>query len=163
MYVTYQPEGGEKQQWRFDPKRVRASKAEMIEKRYGSSWGQWQAAVQQQYMKARRVLLWHLLTLEHPAMRFEDTPDFMDSEFLVEYELHELRDLREKVSKASMPEDQKESIFAQLDAEITEAIEREEAKGVEPEGKANSSNGENTTPSLSPNSSTSAPGSNASA
>lgn len=158
MYITYQPEDGQKQRWHFDPKRVRASKAEMIEKRFGQNWAQWLQVVQAGGTKARRVLLWHLLTLEHPAMRFDDTPDFMVDELEVEHELHELRDIRERVAKANLPDDEKEPIFAGLDGEITEAMAREEAE----EGKATSSNGESTTPSPSRSSSESALGSNAS-
>lgn len=145
MDVTYSPEDGETQRWRFDPKRVRASKAEMIEKRYGESWEMWQGHLQQGNIKARRVLLWHLLTLDHPTLRWEDVPDFYAGELKVEHNVAELTEIRERILKSNLPEDEKEAIFAALDTEITEAMAREEI--TEPEGKAPSSSDGNATPS----------------
>lgn len=159
MYVTYTPEEtGTPQRWEFDPTRVRASKAEMIEKRYGEPWDQWQAAVQQGSMKARRVLLWHLMTQDHPTMRADDVPDFLAGEVIVEHTVAELREIRERVEKATMSDDEREPILAAIDTEITDAMAREQEKGVAEEGKAPSSSVENATPSPSPRPSEYAPG-----
>lgn len=172
MFVTYAPEGGDEQRWDFDPGKVRASKAEMIEKRFGDSWDKWLAAVQQGGMKARRVLLWHLLTVDHPTLRAEDVPDFYAGEVTVEHNVAELRDIRERVLKANIAEDEKEQVIVALDVQISDAIAAEEkaaeAAGlpvaedgdeVDGAGKAPSSSGAGSTRSRSPNSSTSGRGS----
>lgn len=134
MFVTYQPEDGDERRWTFDPKRVRASKAEMIEKRSGENWDAWLVSVQAGNMRARRVLLWHLLTLEHHGMRFEDTPDFYAGELVVEHSVAELLDMKDRIMKASIPDEQREQITAALDVEIADAMLREGQD--EPEGKA---------------------------
>lgn len=134
MFVTYRPEGGEERRWVFDPKKVRASKAEMIEKRAGENWDAWLVSVQAGSMRARRVLLWHLLTLEHHGMRFEDTPDFYAGELVIEHSVSELLDIKDRVMKASIPAEQRDQIVAALDVEIADAMLREGQ--AEPEGKA---------------------------
>jgi hypothetical protein len=68
MQVTYKPEDaevGSERVWDFDPNRIRAARAEMIEKRYGQRYSEWIKNVQAGEVRARRVLLWHLLSLEH--------------------------------------------------------------------------------------------------
>lgn len=146
MYVTYRPEDGPEQRWVFDAKRVRASKAEMIEKRFGDTWESFIAAVQSGNMRARRVLLWHLLTLEHHGMRFEDTPDFFADELLVEHSVAELTEIRERVAKAQLAPDERDRLMAGLDLALAEAREREEAEGIGGVGKARSKSAENATP-----------------
>lgn len=151
MFVTYKPEDGDVQRWRFDPGRVRASKAEMIEKRFGQNWDVWLANVQSGSMKARRVLLWHLLTLAHNGLRFEDVPDFFADELLVEHSVDELTEIRDRVAKSTkIPEEQRDMMLDALDVEMTEAMDREEATGAqmggEPEGKAPSNSGAAPTP-----------------
>lgn len=144
MFVTYKPESGDVRKWTFDPGRVRASKAEMIEKRFGETWDQWRVAVQTGNIKARRVLLWHLLTIDHPTFRWEDTPDFYADELEIEYSVAELNEVRERVAKANLSAEEKEAFFAVFDTELTEAMAREE---VEAEGKAHSPSGGSATPS----------------
>lgn len=134
MHVTYRPEDGGPQQWNFDPGRVRQSEAELIEKRYGHNWDKFRADVQSGSIKARRVLLWHLLRLEHHTLRYEDVPDFYTGELLVEHSAAELAVLKDRLMKASLPEDEREQMVVALDVEITEAI----ARGEQIEGKASS-------------------------
>lgn len=145
MHVTYRPEGDAEQRWEFDPTRVRASKAEMIEKRFGESWDVFLASIQQGSMRARRVLLWHLLTLAHPGLRFEDAPDFFADELLVEYTVAELNEIRTRVASKMPAGEEREQVLTLLDSEITEAMARDEAAGVEPEGKAPSGGDVSTT------------------
>ncbi len=133
MFVTYRPEDGDERRWTFDPKRVRASKAEMIEKRAGENWDAWLVSVQAGNIRARRVLLWHLLTLEHHGMRFEDTPDFYAGELVIEHSVSELLDMKDRIMKASLPDEQRDQVVAALDIEIADAMLREGQ--VEPEGK----------------------------
>lgn len=134
MHVTYHPSDGGEQTWDFDPTKVRASQAELIEKRYGKNWDQFCADVQSGNIRARRVLLWHLMAKEHHTLRYEDTPDFLAGELLVQHSATELAALRDRLMKASIPDGDREQMMAALDIEITEAIERGEAI----EGKATS-------------------------
>lgn len=144
MFVTYKPEDGDERRWTFDPGRVRASKAEMIEKRAGQSWDQWRVAVQAGSIAARRVLLWHLLTLDHPTFRWEDTPDFYADELVIEHSVAELNEVRARVDKANLSAEEKEAFYALFDQELTEAMAREEAGAA---GKAPSNSGASGTPS----------------
>ena len=136
MRVTYAPEGGAEQVWDFDPKRVRASEAEAIERRAGESWDAWLLNVQSGQMRARRVLLWHLMRRDHPTLRYEDTPDFFAGEVVVEHTRAELEEIRERAVRAKLPPDQREQVLSALDMAIDEARERE--GGGEGEGKASS-------------------------
>ncbi|GIH98090.1 hypothetical protein [Planobispora takensis] len=145
MFVTYRPEDGTEQRWTFDPGRVRASQAEAIEKRAGEPWDAWLFAVQAGNMRARRVLLWHLLRLDHPALKFEDTPDFYAGELVVEHSVAELTEIRGRVAKATLPAVQRDQVLAALDTALAEARQREQ--GTEPEGKARSLSAASATPS----------------
>lgn len=153
MHVTYSPESGDVQSWEFNPDTVRSSKAEMIEKRFGQSWDQWKAAVQQGSIKARRVLLWHLMTQQHPTMRMEDMPDFAAGELVVEYTAGELRALRANVEKSkALSAEDKVDVLAALDGEIEAAALRdgENAEDADPDetpGKAPSKRGAKSTSS----------------
>ncbi|MFD8531533.1 hypothetical protein ACFV0L_29345 [Streptosporangium canum] len=145
MFVTYRPEDGAEQRWTFDPKRVRAAKAEMIEKRAGENWDAWLVALQSGSMRARRVLLWHLLTVDHLTLRWEDVPDFFAGELLVEHSVEELAEIRTRISKASMSDGQREQVLIAIDSEISAAMDRE---GVaEPLGKVPSQSSESATAS----------------
>jgi len=129
MYVTYKPEGSPEQRWEFDPSRVRSMEAELIEKRYGKSWDQFRGDVQSGSMKARRVLLWHLLRRDHHTLRFEDVPDFYAGEFLVEHSVDELAAIKDKLLKADLPDDDRQQMLTAIDMEIAEAVARGEVGG----------------------------------
>lgn len=129
MLVTYSPEGAEPQSFKFRPREIRASEAEMIERRAGKSFEQWAQDVVNGSATARRVLLWHLLRRQHPALKWEDTPDFAWSEILVEREYKELVDLRAAIANAKILEDSERE--AALD-EIDEEIAAREAAGDSP-------------------------------
>lgn len=136
MQITYTPEGStDRQTWSFDHGRVRASAAEMIEKRFGDNWDAFVAGVQSGNMRARRVLLWHLMTQAHPGLKFEDVPDFFADEVKVEFTTAELTAIRARMEKAKVAEDVRERTLAAIDTELAEAAVRE---GAAPEpGKAN--------------------------
>ena len=129
MFVTYKPEDGDVQDWEFRPNKVRQSEGEMIEKRFGGTWDQFVGAVQSGNLKARRVLLWHLMRRQHPALRLEDVPDFYTGEVEVRFSHDELLTIREKALKATLNDADREQIETALDIEITEAIARESAEG----------------------------------
>lgn len=129
MWVTYRPEDQPEdavQKWEFNPKRVRTSDAEIIEKRYGANWDTWLNDVRSGSAKARRVLLWHLLRREHARLRYEDTPDFYMEELLVEHSVVELLELKDRLSKVKLDDESaREQMATALDIEITDAMARE--------------------------------------
>lgn len=135
MHVTFAPEDGDRQEWNFKPGRVRASEAQVIEKQFGGNWDEFAMGVQSGNIKARRVMLWHLLRLEHPMLRFQDVPDFFADELLVEFTVEELAPMRDRLQKATLPEDQRDQVLAALDLAMSEAMERE-ATNAELVGKA---------------------------
>lgn len=134
MRLTYSPEDGESRSWVFDPKRVRQAQAEVIERRYGENWDRFVYDVQSGSAKARRVLLWHLLSREQHTLRYEDTPDFYMGEVEVIHSVNELNDLRDRILKMNLSPEEREKALTALDLEITDRIEEEEPA----EGKANS-------------------------
>lgn len=128
MIVTYRPADGDQQVWEFDPDQVRASQAEMIEKRYGAKWDQWRQDIELGASKARRVLLWHLMRTGpqgHPTLRFEDVPDFIMGELVVEHSVSEVQRIIGRLSKMKMDESEREQVMAALDIALAEAYERE--------------------------------------
>jgi hypothetical protein len=118
MQVTYRPENGEAREWDFDPNRVRSARGEMIEKRYGQRYSAFVQNVQAGELRARRVLLWHLLSLEHPTLKLEDVPDFMFGELEVDYSITDLQRLRREVHESAMDDKTKEETLERLDLEI---------------------------------------------
>lgn len=132
MFITYHPEGqDEPQTWDFDPTRVKASVCEMIEKRAGESFESWVMSIRAGKARARRVLLWHLISRGGHALKYEDTPDFAFGEFKVENSAQEVADLLDHFTKIKMDDpDQKAQIIAALEADLAEARERE---GLDPE------------------------------
>ena len=122
MFVTYKPEGNDPQIWEFDPNRVRASQAEMVEKRYGQPWDVFLRDLIKGSMMARRVLLWHLTRLAHHTLRFEDTPDFYAAELTVEFSRAELEDFRRQAEASkNLSDDERTMALAQIDDEIAKA------------------------------------------
>lgn len=132
MIVNYAPADGEASEWEFRPRDVPASKAEMIERRAGLRFEEWANEVIAGSAKARRVLLWHLLTLKHPAVRFEDVPDFAYGELTVSHDLSELLVMRSKIEGAEIEDEVRAMALSEIDADIDA---RREAGDTEP-GKA---------------------------
>ncbi|MGI5293273.1 hypothetical protein ACQEVF_59550 [Nonomuraea polychroma] len=160
MIVTYRPEdGNEPQTWEFDPRKIRASRAEMIEKRAGENWETWLMQVQQGNMRARRVLLWHLMSIPHPGMRYEDTPDFYAGELEVQHTAAELGEMKDRILKAGLPEDQVAQVLMVIDMEMAQAPDADKTIT----GKVLSKSGASATRSRSARSSESAHGSSESA
>lgn len=124
MQVTYAPEDKptEKRTWDFSPEKIRASRAEMIERRYGARYAEWVKEIQAGEVKARRVLLWHLMTLDHPTMKMEDVPDFAFAELELDYSLSDLQKLRREVDESAMDDETKASTLQRLDLEIANRL-----------------------------------------
>lgn len=136
MFVTYEPEGStEPRRWEFRPGRLRESRAEMLERRYAKLIGektvpfeQFRMAVLQDQASARRVLLWHLLQLEHPTLRIEDVDPLRD-ELTIEASRSELTELRDTLATAGGLDDtQRELMLAQIDTQIAAAPEDDAGK-----------------------------------
>ena len=128
MHVIYAPEdpaAGERQEWDFDPKRIRAGEAEQIEKAFGGTWDEFAGKLPMGATKARRVLLWHLMRRKHPTMQLRDVPDFYTGEVEVQYTHAELVDLRKRTEKAPLDEDERRQAAAAFDMLLAEARERE--------------------------------------
>jgi hypothetical protein len=135
MIATYKPSDSETQSWTFDPGKVKGSAAEVIEKRFGGTYQEFQVAIQQGQTRARRVLLWYLIWQAHPTLRFEDMPDFCFDEFTLDYTTAELLELRERIGKARMEDEGKrQQMLEAFEIAIDEAMERENA--APPVGKA---------------------------
>lgn len=167
MFVTFKPEGEPEQRWEFDPDRVASSKAEMIEKRAGMKWDEWRQAIQMGSARARRALLWHLFTLKHHTLRFEDMPDFAVGDLVIEHSVAEVQALIAKISKVKMDDEQREQVQAAFDIELAEAYAREglvegEVVDADPKSTAVSKRSVRRTGSTSPTTSGSAPGSSTS-
>jgi hypothetical protein len=131
VIVTYQPVGqDEPQQWAFIPKRVLASRAEMVERRWDggadpdsgpSTFDRWLTAVLAGEAKALRVLLWHLTSLSHPTIRFEDI-DFALGDLVVERTKDELAELIDATAKMkNWPSDKRLRNIAALEVAMEAA------------------------------------------
>lgn len=142
MKVTYTPAGDAPQVFDFKPKLVRAGAAEMIETRADMKFDLWVDAVLQGSVKARRVLLWHLLSRTHGHIRLEDI-DFAVGEVVVERDLEEAKALRSEIEVWRGNEEIRIQALSEINAEI-EKLEAEEGP------KATSASDSEGTPSPSP-------------
>ncbi|MFA7117119.1 MAG: hypothetical protein WC140_07835 [Bacteroidales bacterium] len=121
MIVTYSPAGQDNQVWTWDPGQVRAKDAELIEDKFGGTWDEFNLQLLQGRMRARRVLLWHLLRSEHPTIRIDDI-DFAASELTLDLQPAELQLMREGIQKAAgLSEDKRDLALQLIDQQITEA------------------------------------------
>lgn len=129
MIVTYKPEGEEAQKWEFTPGRVKMSEAEILQKRFGGTWDEFKVGVMKGDIRSRRVMLWHLLRLQHHTLRFEDMTDFYDDELNLEFTKAELLNVRVGVEQLStLSAEERESALASLDALIEDAPDGLEGK-----------------------------------
>jgi hypothetical protein len=126
MQVTYKPEDApnENQTWQFDAKRIRSDAAEQIEKHFGGSWDEFEMGVLKNETKARRVLLWHLMSLAHPTLKIKDVPPFYTGEVEVEQSSKELVAQYDRIFKL-VPENEREKYQSVFDMQLAEARERE--------------------------------------
>jgi len=126
--VTYTPEDGDRQEWVWNPKRVRATEGQVLLREFGEkSWDLFVQAIRQNDLHARRVLLWHLMRRDHPLVKFTDTPDFYTDELEVEMSSAELAELHDDIERSPAPADQKVTALAVFDAMMQKALEREAA------------------------------------
>lgn len=86
MIITYTPAGQPPQTWTYRHMEVAASVAETVEDTTGMTWSEIEWQVIQGRARARRAILWLLLRREHPALKWEDCPDFAMGELDVQLE-----------------------------------------------------------------------------
>jgi hypothetical protein len=127
MLVKYRPEGdpSANKTWEFHPEKVRRNRAEMIEKRYGARYPVWAKEIQAGEVKARAVLLWHLMNLDVPQFRWEDVPDFAFGELEVDYGIPDLQKLRRDVDESAMDDTTTAETLNRLDLEIASRLEKD--------------------------------------
>lgn len=149
MHIVYAPEGNDPQVWEFDADKVRSSVCEQIERTYGENYDAWATGVQRGNARARRVLLWHLTRLDHPTLKYTDTPDFLRGELKVSYAVDELAAMRARVLKADVTDDQRQAALVAIDIDMTEAMEREavDAPGKAPSPTSDADGGATSLPS----------------
>lgn len=130
MFVEWDPENGEeKQTWNFDPDDVLRKDAALIEKHYGESWDQWNAGLMLGKIEARAVLLWYMLKLVHPKLRYDDVPDFRVRQLKTEMGTLELKALYKRASKMKLDQDTRDAFEAQFESDMKDAMEREGIEG----------------------------------
>lgn len=142
MIVTYAPEPGpgesrqEPRSWEFEPAKIRMSRAQVIQKLAGVTWEEWAQRVRGGDAKALCVLLWHLLSLEHPTLQLKDVPDFAMGELQVTRSRAEYREMMDQVrGSREMDETQRQQMLIGLDMEMQGAPQLEPEEP-EREGKA---------------------------
>lgn len=130
MLVTYKLKGSdEARSWNFQPDDLFEIRCEFIEKRYAKLLGEksvafeeWRMAVLREQASARRVLLWHLLDLDHPGKLRIDDVNPRRGELKVEASKSELEELRATLENVGGMDDmQRELMLAQVDAQILAA------------------------------------------
>ncbi len=122
MHITYTPEGQSPQRYEFDAKRITMSRAAMLESRFKKLSGEDTATIELLRMSAiqggaaaQRVILWHVLNLEHPTLRIEDVDPLM-AEVEVKASKGEIDELRDAVARnTGLNDSQREMILASLD------------------------------------------------
>jgi hypothetical protein len=148
VFVTYSPADGDEQRWEFHAGEVLAQDAEAIEKAFVDTWDSWLMMVLKGGMRARRVLLWHCIKIQHPSLKFDDLPNFRVDELKVEYDRDELTKIREGIEgQQQLDDNTREVALAWLDNQLKQAP-------ASTAGKARSKPKGSATPSPSPTTST---------
>lgn len=119
MYLVYQPEGADEQRWEYNPRKLKATEREMLEKRTERNFSQFTQDCLQGNSLCRRALLFLFLRREHPRIRWDDV-DFMWDELRLEYSRGELSQMRDQVAEQATGGD-REAMLAKLDEEIEQA------------------------------------------
>ncbi|MBL7624680.1 MULTISPECIES: hypothetical protein [unclassified Frankia] len=104
-----------------------SAEREIIERRFGGTYGAWAKAVVEGSSLARRILLWVLLKRTHPTVKYDDV-DFAWDELRVEHSRQELGEIRDKLSERFSGQDLLDA-QAFIDADIAAAIDDDEFAG----------------------------------
>lgn len=131
MLVTWNPEDGtDKQTFDFDPGDVQFSWIKKIEALYGKSYDAWKVGLMSGEITARGILLWYMMTRVHPSLPFKDLPNFRARQLTVDMGSRELVDLKKRVDKMNLSDEDRERFEMQYEVDLHEAYERE---GIEPD------------------------------
>lgn len=126
MQVEWDPENGEpKSTWEFNQGDVLGSDAKLVEKHYGGSWDQWVQGLRVGEFQARAVLLWYMMKLVNPKLKFADLPDFRVRQLTVQMGVSELKELFERAKRMKMSPDNWEAFEAAFEVDLRDAVERE--------------------------------------
>lgn len=124
MRLIYSPDGEQAQEWTYSPGKIRAAEAELLEKRTGMTWGDFNQQLARGNVLARRALLWHFLRQTHSILRFEDV-DFAMDELEIRFDKREFALMRAEMEKAPLPpgtpDEVRDLILAEVDKEIAGA------------------------------------------
>jgi hypothetical protein len=121
MIVTYSPAGEEPQVWTWSPGKVLAKDAESIEDSFEGTWDEFNVQLLQGRMRARRVLLWHLQSQDHPTIKLDDI-NFPAEALVLDMEPAELAEMRRGIETTSgLSTSKRRQALALLDEEITKA------------------------------------------
>lgn len=126
LRVTYTG-GDAPQHWLFDPDDVDFDEAERIETAMGTTsrdtWDQFVAGVMDAKVRARRVLLWHLLRRTNPdyPMAFADTPNAKMGQLTVELGTSEIAKLASRFEAAPLAPASKAAALQRLTEEFAVA------------------------------------------
>ncbi|MFH9404888.1 hypothetical protein ACH4JS_34775 [Streptomyces sp. NPDC017638] len=128
MYLVYSPEGSdEPKRWKYNPRKIMSAERENIERITSRNWSEFTKDVVAGSSLCRRALLYTYLKREHPTLKLDDV-DFAWDELSLEYSRGELAELRKSVAESATG-DERATILAKLDEEISEAFEDPEDEG----------------------------------
>lgn len=131
MRVIYEPKNiadGDRQWWDFDPDAVYADEAELIEDHWGKPWDHFVVHVRGGSVKAKRLLLWHLMRGDHARQyaNLKDVPRFRTGEVFIEASPAELLEQKKVLDTPGVltPEEHSQATAA-FEIEYAAALERE--------------------------------------
>lgn len=134
MIVTYKPDNGEHRRWDdFDPEDLLGAEVKAIEKALKTTLPQFTVQLQAGSYEARCAALWVLLKRENPQLRYAEVEP-RPREITVEFNRAERAELRRKVAKMPIDDEQRDLIFAQLDIEDAEDDEEPPVEQQGPKG-----------------------------
>jgi hypothetical protein len=128
MLVTFHPQNqAEPSTWTFLPDQVMQSQAEMIEKRAGTSFPKWTQALGDGDSKARKVLLWHLMTRDGHVVRYEEIPDFRYADLKVDPSVDEMQRIRTAIEESQdVTEEERADALEAVDKELKRMLGKDE-------------------------------------
>jgi hypothetical protein len=129
MLITYLPEGGEPEEYEFNPRKLKSRDSEAIEEVGGASWmtfEQFGMRFMAGSQKAYRAALWICKRRENPRLRFEDLSIGVD-EIVVGYSPVEQEQIRQSIADdPDLDPVQKKNLLSLIDtttnAEANEAL-----------------------------------------
>lgn len=120
MLLNYTPEGADKQVFTFVPAKLMSSEAEAIEKVTHMTYVEFQQALVDGSMAARRALLWVFKKRTEPMLQFSQI-DFPAGAVEMEWEQHELKTMRdEAMVSRTLTDEERIALLSQLDEQIVD-------------------------------------------